>query len=150
MDSLDSIWIINLKQDKKKRQILEKQIENLSLTYNFLESVDGNHLENINFKVLKKWKEPFTGKQITKGEIGCALSHIKLWKKVPENKYIIILEDDVILTKEFEEKLVLYMEYLIENKHIDFCYLGRKHYHKNNEEVVNYNTKLIKSKYSGI
>ena len=40
---------------------------------------------------------------MNKGEIGCALSHINLYKKIVSDKlsYAIILEDDV----EFDERL---------------------------------------------
>lgn len=146
MELVDKIWIINMKNAGSKRKILEKQIRGLDFSYDFFEAVDGNGLREIEFEVVNEWKEPFTKKQITKGEIGCALSHHQLWGKVPEGKYIVILEDDINLDKEFESSLVTYMNHFKSNP-MDFCFLNRKPYHKE-EKIINYNPRVISPKYS--
>lgn len=61
-----------------------------------------------------------------KGVVGCALSHIELWKTLvnSKNDYMIILEDDIELVDNFKEKLNLTMIYLEQNPHIDVIMLG--------------------------
>ena len=41
--------------------------------------------------------------KLTPGQIGCALSHIKIWEKAikDNNKYILVLEDDAIIPSNF-------------------------------------------------
>ena len=35
----------------------------------------------MNLKVYDKWTDPWWGRSTSKGEIGCAISHYKLWEK---------------------------------------------------------------------
>jgi GR25 family glycosyltransferase involved in LPS biosynthesis len=64
-----------------------------------------------------------------KGIIGCALSHINLWKQLIQdtsNDYYIILEDDIEVCEQFKDKLSLYQN-IIENElkdKYDLFYLG--------------------------
>ncbi|HAW05862.1 MAG TPA: hypothetical protein DCW83_14340 [Saprospirales bacterium] len=90
-----------------------------------LEGVDGSLLKSpdiLPFTASRDWRDPFWNRRITKGEIGCVLSHYKLWKKCVElNEPILILEDDVdILDDRWEEKVEEYLDY-------DLLYVGRKH-----------------------
>ena len=61
----------------------------------------------------------------SKGAIGCSLSHITLWNKLlnsKNNKHILILEDDVIISKNFWKK---YNEIIKEiPNNFDIVYLG--------------------------
>lgn len=54
-------------------------------------SVDGNE------SVIPDSQNKFWHRDMTRGEIGCVLSHIKIWEDAYENKYdnIIIFEDDI-------------------------------------------------------
>lgn len=72
------------------------------------EKLDRNNLlENgiISNKVDKKMKN---------GALGCAMSHITLWKKLvsSDKQYMIILEDDLTVDVQFREKLVNYIKFL--------------------------------------
>lgn len=60
---------------------------------------------------------------MTKGAIGCAISHKIIWEKVLNNKVdkTIILEDDIIIDEFFEEKLnKIYKQ----DSNLDLLYLG--------------------------
>lgn len=50
------------------------------------------------------WRDPFSNRRMTAGEVGCILSHIDLWKQcVIADEPIVILEDDLrILNPEWE------------------------------------------------
>ena len=47
------------------------------------------------------------GIPLNPGQIGCALSHIKIWEEAYEKgyDYILILEDDAIIPDNFKEKI---------------------------------------------
>jgi len=64
--------------------------------------------------------------KITKSELGCLLSHVSVMNKQTINKYLIVLEDDVKLTKDFE-KLLSILRNQLENemKHVDMIFLGQ-------------------------
>ena len=66
------------------------------------------------------------GERMTKGELGCAWSHLNLLKQLlnepAEVKYYLILEDDVELVKPLEE-LALTMQHMPED--MDSCHLAK-------------------------
>ena len=63
------------------------------MNYEFFEAYDGKYLDN-------------HSKFLRSGEIGCAKSHIELWKKCLElNVPLLILEDDSIYRKNFVDIL---------------------------------------------
>ena len=87
-------------------------IDGSKLTYSSL-IADG-------FDTNKNWIDPINKTHISQGEVGCFLSHYLLWKKcIDLNEPILILEDDAIITNEFDiEKIEkLTDEY-------NFIYLG--------------------------
>ena len=47
-----------------------------------------------------KWRDPILKRRLTRGEVGCALSHIALWQEcVDTQENYLILEDDVALQR---------------------------------------------------
>src|SRR3972149_10864607 len=93
MNKLDTIWVINLARGEARKQAIIDQLKNLPIEIankvKFFTAVDGQQIiENtyvhegneVKFNVISEWREPFNGKQLTKGEIGCALSHWLIWE----------------------------------------------------------------------
>ncbi|AHF76688.1 Lacto-N-neotetraose biosynthesis glycosyltransferase [Sodalis praecaptivus] len=92
------VFIINLKASPKRRQCIEYQCQHYSLDYEFIEAINGHllsgedimqHTRRINYATRP-------------GEIGCALSHIHIYRLICERglKQALILEDDAKLTPE--------------------------------------------------
>jgi GR25 family glycosyltransferase involved in LPS biosynthesis len=91
--------------------------------YEFVKAVDGRDLTPTN-----EIKEMFEGNCFfyRKAVIGCALSHINLWKRLVEDdtsEYYTIIEDDVQLASSFSEKLNIAVRKFKEEQ-ADFLYLG--------------------------
>ena len=54
----------------------------------------------------KDWRDPMLDRVLTRGEIGCFISHYQLWEKCAEgDERYIILEDDVVFTSSMKEAL---------------------------------------------
>ena len=70
----------------------------------------------------REWRDPNWNRRLTKGEIGCILSHIKAWKFVVKtNKPAIILEDDVVIVDpDYNSKAEQQLE------DYDFVYLSKR------------------------
>ena len=129
------IFVINLERCFNKKEKMLKQLTNnnfKNINFEFIKAIDGRNLTNKilatrNADILKEWKDPYSGRNTTWGEVGCTLSHILIYEKcIEENIDIaIILEDDVLIPDNFGEKLNNILEKL---KKIDWelCYLGRK------------------------
>ena len=93
------------------------------------------------FKVDRAWRDPSSGRRITQGEVGCAMSHIKAWKLCTVlDEPIIVLEDDVeVLNSNYQELVNKY-------SHYDFLYLGYKDM-QGDCEVINIELKKPKFTY---
>ncbi|MEW5562162.1 glycosyltransferase family 25 protein [Enterobacter asburiae] len=94
-------FIINLKSSVDRRLKIEGQLNALSIDHEFIEAVNGKAMstEELADKT-KKINYAFLP-----GEIGCALSHQKIYKKMIDENIdsALILEDDVILLDGFSE-----------------------------------------------
>ena len=92
----DKIYVINLKQDVKKKIIIEKKLKELNIQYTIFEAIDGEKLKNV--KLLNYGNI---------GAVGCRLSHMKILEDAVKNNYtsILVFEDDVIFRKDFNKHL---------------------------------------------
>ena len=110
---LIEIHVINLKRSQDRKETFDKNNSKYINKYNYFEAIDGNNLD-INKLDLNIYDKKSTG--YTKGALGCALSHYNLWQKCCiSNKSFLILEDDVILNKDFAEHFRTVFKMLPEN-----------------------------------
>jgi len=98
------IRIQDLKSDKKRKKIIQSILANLDLQHTVTEAIHGNSLstEEINHLYNSEGSIREMKRELKPSEIGCALSHISIYKKIIENNVqaAIILEDDTIIDKE--------------------------------------------------
>jgi len=120
----DKIKIINLERRPDRKEKMTEILKQQNITnYEFIRAVDGKELEPTD-----EIKELFKGNCFfyRRAVIGCAFSHINLWKQLVEDEttdYYIIIEDDVTLTDNFSEKLNVALRKFKEIQ-ADFLYLG--------------------------
>jgi GR25 family glycosyltransferase involved in LPS biosynthesis len=88
--------------DRRQRFISDNQV----IQPNYVMSVDGRKISNeeLNKQGLffsKDWRDPMLNRRMTKGEVGCMLSHLKLWEECAKGEDIyLIFEDDFVIDKE--------------------------------------------------
>ena len=121
------IFVINLETSVDRwRYIINQNHNNLNLIK--FKAVNGNQLTDNNINNLID-KKSYLYKNLDKnrGEIGCALSHVQLWKKFDNSldKYIIVVEDDVIFEKKLYKKIDKYLNNAPDDW--DIIYLGGSH-----------------------
>jgi len=131
------IKIINLKRrEDRKEKLLKYFIKENVENYEFVEACDAYKLEPS-----KEIQELFKGNNFSysKGVVGCAYSHMNLWKKLLEDKnndFYIIFEDDAELTENFKKKLDMCCDEFIRNN-MEILYLGAHSYIKRNTDINN-------------
>ena len=119
--------VINLPQ-RADRLSEFKQINEKHITYEVFNAVDGYAIDYDNllskgFDIYHQWIDPILKTKLTKGEVGCFLSHWEIWKKcVEKNEPILVLEDDAIITDKFSYDEL----YLMIGEGYNFIYLGWK------------------------
>ena len=101
------VYIVNLKQSTERRKSILIELKKQKINnFKFIDAVDGkkiskNDLAKYVFDNEKKYNS--WGQKLTLSQIGCALSHIKIYKDFIKSKksYALILEDDAIFLKNF-------------------------------------------------
>jgi glycosyl transferase family 25 len=103
------IWAINLRRSTERRAHIIAQLDRLGLDYEIVEAVDGSKLGP---DELAAWYCPsraiaLMGRELTTGEIGCSLSHLRLYQRQVEEGHeaVVILEDDAVVDPTFLEIL---------------------------------------------
>ena len=123
------IVVINLDYRKDRYESFQKN--NPNLVYERFPAVDGNKISyskllSTGFDVNHTWTDPILHTKLTKGEVGCFLSHWHIWNKcIEKNEPLIVLEDDAILTERFNMEEIESLPY-------DFVYLA---YHEMREKI---------------
>ncbi|OCA56802.1 glycosyltransferase family 25 protein [Photorhabdus namnaonensis] len=90
------VFIINLKRNIERKETMRQQSNKIGLQVEFIEAIYG---ESMNNEELTKIVYDYPNCKLTKGEIGCSLSHLFIYEKMlRENiSHTLILEDDAIL-----------------------------------------------------
>jgi len=116
-------FIVNLKKDTARRQHMEEMCAQVGLNSEFIEAVDGRELPNVDdYRKKSKNVHTLTG-MLTPGEVGCTLSHQKIFQKMIDEKLplALIMEDDVDIAPSINE-ILNYLEHV--NFPFDICFLG--------------------------
>jgi glycosyl transferase family 25 len=99
------IFVITLKNSKERHESIKSQFYALNLSFNFFWGINGQELTKgeIDKYYDDKMAKKCFGRSLVLGEIGCALSHHFIYKKILDDNIdrAIILEDDSILKKDF-------------------------------------------------
>ncbi|GAB3371828.1 glycosyltransferase family 25 protein [Spongiibacter taiwanensis] len=118
-------YVINLERDRQKKSYMEELLSNLGVSAVFFHAIDGSLIKpsqkvDLYSSIGSRAK---IGRVLTSAEIGCALSHIEVYKKIilQDKKYALILEDDVIIEPDFKSVCAAAVE-RIENS--DIIFLG--------------------------
>jgi len=127
---LSEIFVINLerRQDRKERMDFCMRLQGIK--YTLVPAVDGKALtqddiDGLGIRQLPGFSDPHKPRTITRGEVGCFLSHYYLWQKMVPGETYLVLEDDVRFGPDFVADL---RRTLREAKDIDWdlIYVGRK------------------------
>ena len=102
MSQAIKIFIINLKNEFDRREHIINELKKLNLRFEIYFAKKGSELSKKEIALYSK-KEAFKNenRDLSLDEISCALSHIKIYKKIVKSKYklSLILEDDVVINK---------------------------------------------------
>ena len=100
------VFVISLECSLDRRKRVQEQMAKTGLQWSFLNAVDGYALQNMPSSYQKNKVKRLQGYELTPGEVGCYLSHIKAWERCLATKEVtLIFEDDFILEPQFENVL---------------------------------------------
>lgn len=130
------IYVIHYDKLKKRKEFLEKQLEKAGITASWLIQKESapyskKEIEKWYTYDRKKWSEKCKIMEIKVfprpldiSEISLTINHFKLIKKISKSKedFALVLEDDVILSKNFKKKLNKIV-LLLKKMEWDICFL---------------------------
>ena len=111
------IFVISLKQSVKRRKYISEQLDKLGLSFSFFDAYLGTYYYNNPEYYDDKKAKKLIHRALKAGEVGCALSHNAVYKKISDEQipYALILEDDAILSDDLPD-LLNKIEQFIKNK----------------------------------
>lgn len=130
----DEVFMINLKRRRDRRERMLRALREQEIEVRLLEAVDGkamnaSQVEALGIQMLPGYKDPYHGRPLTKGELGCFLSHYRIWTEVVERglQKSLVFEDDLRFEIFFKRRLMNLMRD-VERERLDWdlIYVGRK------------------------
>ncbi|KAM4695808.1 inactive glycosyltransferase 25 family member 3 [Rhinophrynus dorsalis] len=152
----DEIFLINLLRRPEKRQRMLRSLFEQEISCHVLDAIDGSTLNSSDIKrlgvnLLPGFYDPFSGRTLTKGEVGCFLSHFKIWEEIVDRQLeaTLVFEDDVRFESFFKRKMIRLMQG-IRNAQLDWdlIYIGRKQVTTDPERPVDNVPNLVVADYS--
>ena len=112
------VYIVNLKHSTERRKNILSELKKQNIkNFQIIDAIDGKKLQDKdlkNFTCSSDKKYNSLGQKLTLSQIGCALSHIKIYKDFikSDESYALILEDDAIFLDNFSYSL---QKFIIKN-----------------------------------
>ncbi|KAG1708447.1 Procollagen galactosyltransferase 2 [Nymphon striatum] len=152
--NFDQMYMINLERRSDRRKNMMAAFREIGFEVKVIEAVDGKKL---NFSSLEQqitqlpgYLDPYNDREMKLGEIGCFLSHYKIWQEIVKNKYkrVIIFEDDVKFHEAFRKNFKIAIDEADGiDKNWELLYLGRK-IMRSGENYMPGASKLVNISYS--
>ena len=101
---IDKTYVINLDSRKDRLKLIDKDLKKIKLEYERFPACNGKKIDIYSDDINKYFDK---NNKLSPGQIGCSLSHIKIWEKAIKNnnKYTLVLEDDAIIPSNFWKKI---------------------------------------------
>ena len=152
----DEIFMVNLERRPDRYERMKYNFDQLGIDYKWVPAMDGRTiteelLAETGIKMLPEFSEPYHGRALTYGEIGCFLSHYRLWQQIVEEELdlVLIFEDDIKFEPYFISKLEYLKSELFDLKGSwDLVFLGRKILHNSEEPWLEGSEQLVKVDYT--
>lgn len=130
------VYIISLRESIERRERVVANCLAFGINPVVIDAVNGKLLKEDEIKRFynDKGAMDYLGRSLLAGEIGCTLSHIKIYSEMVNNDVptALILEDDAVLCKDFLIALSLCLEF---SKSWDLILMGHYYRFEGNKEI---------------
>lgn len=146
-------FVLNLEHNTERKKYMQDILKGIPIDYEFFPAVYGRNIENISEVYDSELAQKKSKRQLNAGEIGCALSHKAIYKKmIDENiPQALILEDDISLSSDFYSVYKALSEIKIGNKIVLLGTMSTKKKWKiwKNQLTADHSMYLVLNNYGG-
>ena len=143
-------FVLNLEHNTERKKYMQDLLKDIPIDYEFFPAV---YIENISEVYDSELAQKKSKRQLNAGEIGCALSHKAIYKKmIDENiPQALILEDDISLSSDFYSVYKALSEIKIGNKIVLLGTMSTKKKWKiwKNQLTADHSMYLVLNNYGG-
>lgn len=102
------IFVINLISSHIRRERIRRRLSELGLVAEIFPAIDGRTARPSWLRYRGRRRRLFYGKDLTPGEIGCAYSHLSVYRQIVGRniEMALVLEDDAILSDDLPQALM--------------------------------------------
>ncbi|XP_024919938.1 procollagen galactosyltransferase 1 isoform X2 [Cynoglossus semilaevis] len=153
----DEVFMINLQRRTDRKERMLRTLYQQEIACKVIAAVDGkamniSEVQAMGIHMLPGYSDPYHGRPLTKGELGCFLSHYKIWEEIVERQLhtSLVIEDDLRFEVFFKRRLMNLM-YEVEEEGLDWdlIYIGRKRMQVDHPEKAVPNVhNLVEADYS--
>lgn len=102
-------YVLSLEEEVKRRQQIAQQLNDKKIPFKFINAVDLRNTDSDSLTSIysSKLAKKRLNRELGKGEIGCAISHINIYKDflTSDKEWALIIEDDALLHRLTLKKL---------------------------------------------
>ncbi|KAL0151408.1 hypothetical protein M9458_053317, partial [Cirrhinus mrigala] len=106
------VFMINLLRRSDRRERMLRTLYEQEIACKIIAAVDGkalnvSQIEALGIEMLPGYSDPYHGRPLTKGELGCFLSHYNIWTEIVDRglKTSLVIEDDLRFEVFFKRRL---------------------------------------------
>ena len=117
-------YVINLARSHDRRERISTELANLGVDFEIFDAVDGAELTEEDMALYSSTRSRRDGgRELSVGEIGCALSHLRLYQKLVDSndEEFLILEDDAEFGMAGLEIVKRRDRFVSDWEHVNFC-----------------------------
>lgn len=138
----DEVFMINLRRRADRRERMLRTLYEQEIACKIIAAVDGkalnaSQIQAMGIEMMPGYSDPYHGRPLTKGELGCFLSHYNIWTEIVDRglKVSLVIEDDLRFEVFFKRRLQNLM-HEIETQKLDWdlIYIGRKRMQVDHQE----------------
>lgn len=98
---VDAVYVINLRRRPERRRRMQATLALLNIKATFWDATDGKvlseeYLERHRISSLEGYLDPYHQRPMTFGEIGCFLSHYRIWEEAKRKNYSAVSDFDAL------------------------------------------------------
>ena len=121
-------FLISLDKDVQRRELFFAQPDSAGFeVFSAINTMQQEWSQLAQQFDLAKFEQHY-GRKVTKGEIGCTLSHLNIYQKIvddeqiSENDYALVCEDDALFNEKFQQNLTALLQ---QNCQLDLLLIGQ-------------------------